>query len=104
MKQGLVGIYSQGSGAVIGWKIIKRRHQGKGDSGETDLAGFLPKAGRGDNMSRCFLLYLFQHFNQWRVGGFYLLCNAAATHAKCKAEHKNCFLSHIRYLLIKVSQ
>ena len=47
-----MGIYSQGSGVVIGWKIIKRRHQGKGDSGETDLARFLPKAGQGDNMSR----------------------------------------------------
>ena len=35
-----------------GWKIIKRRHQGKGDSGETDLAGFLPKAGQSEKLPK----------------------------------------------------
>ena len=69
MKQGLVGIYSQGSGAVIGWKIIKRRHQGKGDSGETELAGFLPKAGRGDNMSRVGD-EAFDQISKMRMGDF----------------------------------
>lgn len=70
VKQGLVGIYSQGIGAVIGWKIIKRRHQGKGNSsGETDLAGFLPKAGQGDNMSRV-EDEAFDQISKMRMGDF----------------------------------
>ena len=65
-----MGIYSQGIGAVIGRKIIKRRHQGKGNSsGETDLAGFLPKAGQGDNMSRV-EDEAFDQISKMRMGDF----------------------------------
>lgn len=33
---------------VSGWKITKKKHRVKGDSGLTNLIGFLLKAGQGD--------------------------------------------------------
>lgn len=40
------------SGGVSEWKSAKRRQQGWGDSGQSDLTGFLQQAGQGDQIFR----------------------------------------------------